>query len=167
MIKIQGLDKYFNKGSLEEKGKAFAQNIVAPLFFNPMCGGISPFYLYVNVTTPETLRKVLANPEKYAPSGVYIMRILAVGYIAVAVTQSLSGVMRGAGDTMTPMWISIVQTIVIRVPLAYTLVNLTKSAANPDGRPECLFASLLISWVLGAVLTGIFYKRGKWKKGAL
>ncbi len=96
-----------------------------------------------------------------------MMRILAAGYIAVAVTQSLSGIMRGAGDTMTPMWISIVQTIVIRVPLAYTLVNLSKSAANPDGRPEYLFASLLISWVLGAILTGIFYKRGKWKKGAL
>ncbi|NLW12151.1 MAG: hypothetical protein GX028_09075, partial [Clostridiaceae bacterium] len=34
-----------------------------------------PFYLYVNITTAETLRKVLANPAKYAPSGVYIMRI--------------------------------------------------------------------------------------------
>jgi len=29
----------------------------------------------MNITTPETLRKVLANPEKYAPGGVYIMRI--------------------------------------------------------------------------------------------
>lgn len=96
-----------------------------------------------------------------------MMRILAVGYIAVAITQSLAGVMRGAGDTITPMWISIVQTIIIRVPLAYLLVNLTKSAAVPKGRPECLFASLLISWVLGAVLTAIFYKRGKWKEGAL
>lgn len=36
---------------------------------------VAPFYLYVNVTTPDTLRKVLANPQKYAPSGVYIMRI--------------------------------------------------------------------------------------------
>ena len=44
-------------------------------FFNELKEGVSPFYLYVNVTTPETLRKVLANPEKYAPSGVYIMRI--------------------------------------------------------------------------------------------
>ena len=35
----------------------------------------APFYLYVNVTTAETLRKVLADPKKYAPSGVYIMRI--------------------------------------------------------------------------------------------
>jgi len=37
----------------------------------------------------------------------YLMGILAVGYIAMAVTQSLSGVMRGAGDTVTPMWISL------------------------------------------------------------
>ncbi|MBQ7007414.1 MAG: MATE family efflux transporter, partial [Oscillospiraceae bacterium] len=35
-----------------------------------------------------------------------MMRILAVGYIAMAVTQCLSGIMRGAGDTVSPMWIS-------------------------------------------------------------
>lgn len=29
----------------------------------------------MNVTTPEILRKVLAEPKRYAPSGVYIMRI--------------------------------------------------------------------------------------------
>lgn len=96
-----------------------------------------------------------------------MMRILAVGYIAVALTQSLSGVMRGAGDTMTPMWISIMQTIVIRVPLAYGLVYLSKTAEYPGGRAECIFISLLIAWVMGAILTTIFYMRGKWRKGAL
>ena len=29
----------------------------------------------MNITTADTLRKVLANPKKYAPNGVYIMRI--------------------------------------------------------------------------------------------
>ena len=96
-----------------------------------------------------------------------MMRILAVGYIAVAITQSLSGVMRGAGDTMTPMWISILQTIIIRVPLAYGLVHLSKTAEYPKGRPECLFMSLLIAWVIGAILTVIFYMRGKWRDNAL
>lgn len=96
-----------------------------------------------------------------------MMQILAPGYIAVAVTQSLSGVMRGAGDTMTPMWISILQTIIIRVPIAYGLVYLTKSEAYPNGRAECLFISLLVSWILGAILTSISYARGKWKKDAL
>ncbi len=71
-----GIDpKYFKSESYEEKGVEFRNKIINPLFFNPNQSGVSPFYLYVNVTTPEILRKVLSNPKKYAPSGVYIMRI--------------------------------------------------------------------------------------------
>ena len=71
-----GVDpKYFSAQSMEDKGLQFRDRIVKPLFFNPLQEGVSPFYLYVNVTTPEILRKVLAEPEKYAPGGVYIMRI--------------------------------------------------------------------------------------------
>ena len=96
-----------------------------------------------------------------------MMGILAVGYIAMAVTQSLSGVMRGAGDTMTPMWISIATTLLIRVPIAYGIAFLTRSPEFPGGRQECIFISLLASWVLGAVVTFFFYKRGKWKEKAV
>lgn len=95
------------------------------------------------------------------------MQIIAVGYIAMAVTQSLSGVMRGAGDTMTPMWISIMTTVIIRVPLAYIISFLTRTAELPNGRWECIPISLVSSWVLGALLTFIFYKRGNWKNRAL
>lgn len=71
-----GIDpKYFKGETYEDKGLEFRDKIINPLFFNPLKEGVSPFYLYVNVTTAEILRKVLANPEKYAPSGVYIMRI--------------------------------------------------------------------------------------------
>ena len=71
-----GIDpKYFRGSSFEERGMEFARRVVQPLFFNPFADHMSPFYLYVNVTTPEMLRKVLADPKKYAPSGVYIMRI--------------------------------------------------------------------------------------------
>ena len=71
-----GIDpKYFKGESYEEKGVEFRDKVINPLFFNPLKEGVSPFYLYVNVTTAEILRKVLANPKKYAPSGVYIMRI--------------------------------------------------------------------------------------------
>ncbi|MBQ7890258.1 MAG: MATE family efflux transporter [Erysipelotrichaceae bacterium] len=96
-----------------------------------------------------------------------MMRILAVGYIAVAVTQALSGIMRGAGDTMTPMWISIITTVVTRVPLAYAMVHFTKSEALPAGAPESLFISLLISWCLGALITVMAYRKGTWKTKAI
>lgn len=96
-----------------------------------------------------------------------MMCLVAVGYIAVAVTQSLSGVMRGAGDTTTPMWISMITTIAIRIPVAYGIAYLTRTPENPNGSYYCLYISLLVSWVMGALITTFFYLRGNWKKKAL
>ena len=71
-----GIDpNYFRGATYEEKGIEFENKVLKQLFFNPCNDNLAPFYLYVNVTTPEMLRKVLANPKKYAPSGIYIMRI--------------------------------------------------------------------------------------------
>ncbi len=92
------------------------------------------------------------------------MRILAVGYIAMGFSQVYQGVMRGVGDTVTPMWIGLITTVAIRVPLAYLMAYLTRSAENPHGRFEILPISLLIAWIIGAVLSVVFYKAGKWKK---
>lgn len=113
------------------------------------------------------LMGIFTNTQELAQLSADMMKILAVGYIAMAVTQSLSGIMRGAGDTVTPMWISLLTTVAVRVPLAYGLVYLTKTAQLPQGRYESLWISLLTSWVLGALITFVFYKVGRWKKKAL
>ena len=96
-----------------------------------------------------------------------LMRVLAFGYIAMAVTQSLSGVMRGAGDTMTPMWISLVTTVGIRVPVAYLISWMTRAPGLPNGSFYCISVSLLVSWLLGAAITAFFYGRGKWREKSL
>ena len=85
----------------------------------------------------------------------------------VEVTQCLQGVMRGAGDTMAPMWLSMITTVVIRVPLAYLMTGMTESAENPHGEFYMMFVSLLITWLIGATLTTIVYKAGRWKRKAL
>ena len=95
-----------------------------------------------------------------------MMRIMAVGYVGVSVTQVLGGVMRGAGDTMTPMWISMVTTILLRIPVAYGMAYLTASEAWPNGHPFSLSTSLLVAWTMGAVITFIAYRKGKWRKTA-
>ena len=115
----------------------------------------------------KSLMKVFTDTAELVEMSYYLMMILAVGYIAVAVTQSLSGIMRGAGDTMTPMWISLITTVAIRVPIAYGISYLTRTAELPYGRSECIQISLLSSWVIGAILTAIFYAAGKWKKKAI
>ena len=95
-----------------------------------------------------------------------MMRIMAVGYVGVAVSQVLGGVMRGAGDTMTPMWISMITTIVLRIPVAYGMAYFTASAVWPNGHPFSLSTSLLISWTMGAIISFVAYRKGKWRKKA-
>ena len=92
-----------------------------------------------------------------------MMRIMAAGYITIAVTQVLGGIMRGAGDTVTPMWISLFTTIGLRVPVAYILAWFTRCPEWPNGRPEALSISLLVPWVLGAVISAVVFRRGKWQ----
>ena len=53
------------------------------------------------------------------------------------------------------------------LPLAYLLVFLTRTPENPLGNSAMLFVSTLVSWVIGATLTFIIYKAGRWKKKAL
>ena len=93
-----------------------------------------------------------------------MIRIMAVGYICISVTQVLGGVMRGAGDTVSPMWISIISTIIIRIPVAYVMAYFTQSPEFPHGKPIALFGSLMFSWVMGMVMSIIVYSLGKWKK---
>jgi len=113
------------------------------------------------------LMDIFTDTAELVDLSYHLMTILAVGYIAVAVTQSLSGIMRGAGDTMTPMWISLITTVAIRVPIAYGISFMTRTAELPYGQKECIQISLLLSWLIGALLTVIFYRLGKWKNKAI
>lgn len=109
------------------------------------------------------LMAVFTDTPTLVETSYNMMKILAVGYIAMAVTQCLAGVMRGAGDTLTPMWISIVQTVVIRIPLAYGIAYFTRTPESPIGSSICIFISLLIAWIIGALMTMFFFHRGRWK----
>ena len=93
-----------------------------------------------------------------------MIRIMAAGYICVSVTQVLGGVMRGAGDTVSPMWISVICNIFIRVPLAYGLAWLSRTPEYPHGQPVALFGSLVITWILGMLMSITVFSLGKWKK---
>ncbi len=112
------------------------------------------------------LMGVFTTTDSVVALGVRMMSILAPGYIAFSVTQTLSGVMRGMNETVVPMWVSVIVTIVIRLPLAYLIAYLTRSPQWPNGDPLSLYWSLLIAWVCGMGMTVFFYQKGKWRQRA-
>ena len=113
------------------------------------------------------LMSMFTTTEQVIQLGARGLRILAPGYLAVMFTQCFSGALRGAGDTMPSMWISLLTTVVVRVPLAYLIAAVSRSETWPVGNPDALFLSLTLSWVLGAVLNYIVFKKRDWRSRSL
>ncbi len=110
---------------------------------------------------------MFSNNETTIQLGIQGLNTLALGYICFSVTQVLQGTMRGAGETTVPMYISIFATVVLRMPLAYLLAFLTRTAADgpwPNGQPAALFVSLLVSWVSAMIVTIVAYRMKFWRR---
>ena len=86
--------------------------------------------------------------------------ILALGYIAFSVANVLWGVVRGAGDAISPLWASIFNSVIIRLPTAYLFVYLM-------ARPEALMFSLASAWTVNMILSIIVFRIGKWRTKGL
>ena len=129
--------------------------------------GVSAVITVLILLFGRSLMGVFTQTAELIDLSYRMMQILSVGYIVMEVTQCLSGIMRGAGDTVTPMWISIITSIALRIPLAYGLVALSKTPELPQGDCAMMYFSMLISWTIGAAITFIMYRRGKWKKSAI
>lgn len=64
---------------------------------------------------------------------------------------------------MATMWISIMATFVVRLPLAYILVELSKSEQYPAGKADYLYYSQIAAWFFGTAVSFWMYRREKWK----
>lgn len=129
--------------------------------------GISAVLTAIILVFGRHLMAIFTSTQELITLSNNMMRIIAVGYVLMEVTQCLSGIMRGAGDTMTPMWISIISSVLLRVPLAYGLVALSKTPELPQGNCAMMYVSMLISWSAGALITFLVYRRGGWKEKAM
>ena len=103
---------------------------------------------------------LFTQTEYVLDMSVRFIRILAFGYLAFSVCMVLWGTIRGSGDAITPMWASLLNTALIRVPLAYLLVHILDD-------PVALIYSLLISWTTITILSGVSYRIGRWRTAGL
>jgi len=106
---------------------------------------------------------LFTTTESVINMGMTFISILAPAYLAMAFSGSWMGIMRGAGDTVGPMWISLVNNVALRVPLSYLIAYMTRSETRPNGDPNSIFLGLLIAMLVGCVITIIYYRAGKWR----
>lgn len=79
-----------------------------------------------------------------------------------------SGVMRGAGDTLIPMFITLFSLWIIRIPAAlflskesFSFLGLTIKGMGLG--PEGIWWSIPVGWGIGMILSIIYYQTGRWK----
>jgi putative MATE family efflux protein len=80
-------------------------------------------------------------------------------YIVFSAMFALNGVLRGAGDTLIPMFITFFSLWMVRIPVSYFL----SEGIGESG----IWWAVPISWVTGTVLVYLYYRTGKWKAKAV
>jgi len=86
--------------------------------------------------------------------------ILALGYVAFSANIVIWGVIRGAGDAVSPLWGALINSVIVRVPTAFLFVHLL-------GTPDAIMYSLLAAWASNLIIAIIVLKIGKWRKMGL
>ncbi len=83
------------------------------------------------------------------------LRIISFSYVFLAVMFSVTGFLRGAGDTLPTMLITMVSLWFVRIPLAKYFSILWGSRG--------IWIGIAVSPVIGLTLTSLYYLKGGWR----
>lgn len=106
---------------------------------------------------PEYLILIFNREPEIVAYGATCLRLVAFAQIPFATTMVLMGGLRGAGDTVWPLIIAAVGMMVVRLGLAFILVNYFNL-----GLVGAWTAMVLDIWVRG-ILTFLRFRSGHWK----
>jgi len=82
--------------------------------------------------------------------------IVSSFYLVLSALFTTGGVMRGAGDTLIPMFITLFSLWLVRIPLSYIL---SKSMGETG-----IWWAVPIGWGMGFLISYSYYLTGRWKK---
>jgi Na+-driven multidrug efflux pump len=98
---------------------------------------------------------MFTNDQEVIRIGGQYLTIVSLFYIAFTMMFIYNGVTRGAGDTFIPMLFSIISLWLIRIPFAWYF----SEKLGVQG----VWWSMPAGWVIGWILSYIYYKTGRWK----
>jgi putative MATE family efflux protein len=107
----------------------------------------------------KTLMGFFTDDAKVIEIGYDYLVIVSSFYIVFGAMFVMHGTLRGAGDTLIPMFITLFSLWVLRVPLSYYL--------SLQMGEKGIWWGIPIAWVFGLLASFIYYKTGKWKLKAV
>lgn len=118
--------------------------------------GVTALVSAVAILKPTILIRLFISEPAVLAEGALYLRIIGWSYVFFAMIFILGGVMRGAGDTVATMVLTLLSLWGLRIPLAYLLSRLMGTAG--------IWYGILISSVAGCLLHWAYYLTGRWKR---
>lgn len=120
-----------------------------------LAGGISAIVSLMVVLFDRQLMGLFTSDLEVIEEGVRYLHIVCSFYVLFAIMFTYHGLFRGAGDTVVPMFVTLISLWVIRIPLAYYLSDLW----GVNG----IWWAVPIAWASGLLFSMVYYKTGRWK----
>jgi Na+-driven multidrug efflux pump len=111
----------------------------------------------VFVLCAEPIVRLFTHDPLVAPVAVLCLRVISYGFVFYAYGMVITQSFNGAGDTLTPTLINLVCFWLWELPLAYWLAR--RAGLGPRG----VALAVTIAFSTVAVVSGLIFRRGRWK----
>lgn len=108
---------------------------------------------------PIPLLSIFTRDAAVLEAGAQYLRIVGMSYVPFAVMFAFTGVLRGAGDTLATMFITLGGQWLVRVPLAAYL--------SRQWGVVGVWWAIVLSTLLSTLVNYIYYRTGRWKRAAV
>jgi len=116
---------------------------------------LSIIITFLIVIFGEAMMNMFIDDSEVVRIGQEYLVIVSSFYVLFAVMFTSNAVMRGAGDTIIPMFITLIALWLVRIPAAYFF--------GIEWGEIGVWWSMPIAWAVGMTLSLIYYSTGKWK----
>lgn len=124
-----------------------------------MSTGVSVFVTIIVVLFRTPLMSLFTNDPEVIAGGNQYLVIVCAFYVVFSSMFVTNGVLRGAGATIIPMFITLISIWALRIPVSY-LLSREWSGLGETG----IWWGIPVAWAFGALASYAYYLSGKWKK---
>ena len=123
-----------------------------------LASSITVIVSIVAIVRPRILMVLFTQDEAVLVEGSRYLRYVALSYIPMALMFTIGGVIRGAGDTVATMYLTLGSLWIVRVPLARYLSSL------PQLGVAGVWLAMALGTCIGFVFHLLYYRSGRWKE---
>jgi len=125
-----------------------------------LCFVIMGFFALIFALVPSWVAGLFTNDPEIIALAETVIRIAALEQLTIAFATVVSGVLKGSGNTRTPMLISTGFTWLFRIPMLYLLVRVW-------GAPlQYIWFLFIVDWLLRFLVYLLLYRRQNWLRPA-